>query len=53
MTVSVMWFFLAVPWVGLQCVIVVFPDHTHFLFYGRKTEMLCKVLELIRIADFA
>ena len=24
-----MWLFLAVPWVGLQCVIVVFPDHTH------------------------
>ena len=23
-----------VPWVGLQCVIVVFPDHTHFLFYN-------------------
>ena len=22
---------LTVPWVGLQCVIVVFPDHTHFL----------------------
>ena len=21
-----------VPWVGLQCVIVVFPDHTHFRF---------------------
>ena len=21
-----------VPWVGLQCVIVVFPDHTHLLF---------------------
>ena len=20
-----------VPWVGLQCVIVGFPDHTHFL----------------------
>ena len=20
------------PWVGLQCVIVVFPDHTHLLF---------------------
>ena len=19
-----------VPWVGLQCVVVVFPDHTHF-----------------------
>ena len=26
-----MWFFLMVPWVSLQCVIVVFPDHTHFL----------------------
>ena len=28
----VMWLFLTVPWVGLQCVIVVFPDHTHLLF---------------------
>ena len=26
------WLFLAVPWVCLQFVIVVFPDHTHFLF---------------------
>ena len=25
-------FFLMVPWVGLQFVIVVFPDHTHLLF---------------------
>ena len=25
-------FFLAVPWVGLQCVIVVCPYHTHFCF---------------------
>ena len=24
--------FLAVPWVYLQFVIVVFPDHTHLLF---------------------
>ena len=23
--------FLTVPWVGLQCVIMVFPDHTHLL----------------------
>ena len=21
-----------VPWVGLQCVIGIFPDHTHLLF---------------------
>ena len=32
-TIKVMWLFLTVPWVGLQCVIVVFPDHTHLLFY--------------------
>ena len=31
MTVSVLWLFLTVPWADLQCVIVVFPDHTHFL----------------------
>ena len=24
--------FLAVPWFGLHCVIVVFPDHNHLLF---------------------
>ena len=29
--VNVLRFFLAVPWVGLQCVIVFFPDHTHLL----------------------
>ena len=25
-----------VPWVGMQCVIVVFPDHTHLLFVIEK-----------------
>ena len=28
----VVWLFLAVPWVCLQFVIVVFPDHTHCFF---------------------
>ena len=29
-TTNVLWLFLiTVPWVGLQCVIVVFLDHTH------------------------
>ena len=28
----VLWLFLAVPWVSLQSVVVVFPDHTHLLF---------------------
>ena len=37
-TINVLWFFLTVPWVGLQYVIVVFPDHTHFLFnQGKRT----------------
>ena len=30
-TVDVLWLFLTVPGVGLQCVIVVFPDPTHLL----------------------
>ena len=30
--VMVEWHFLAVPWGCLRFVIVIFPDHTHFLF---------------------
>ena len=30
-TINVLWL-LTVPWVGMYCVIVVFPDHTHLLF---------------------
>ena len=32
LTVNVLLLFLTAPWVGLRCVIVVFPDHTHLLF---------------------
>ena len=28
---SILWHFLAVRWVSLQLLIVVFPGHTHFL----------------------
>ena len=31
-TVNILWFYLTPSWVGLQCLIVVFPDHTHLLF---------------------
>ena len=31
-TINVLWLFLALPWCGLQCVFVVFPDHTHLLY---------------------
>ena len=33
------WLFIAVPWVGLQFVIVVFSDHTHLLFLWFKTKI--------------
>ena len=32
-TINVLWLFFTVPWVGLQCLIVVFPDHTHLVLY--------------------
>ena len=44
-TINVLWLFLTVPWVGLQCVIEVFPDHTHLLFNLDSTT----VLYLIRL----
>ena len=28
-TITVLWLFLTVPWIGLQCVILVIPDHTY------------------------
>ena len=31
-TIDILWLFLKVLWVGLQCVIVAFPDHAHLLF---------------------
>ena len=30
-TINVLWLYLTVPWVGLHCVIVVFPDHTYLI----------------------
>ena len=38
--------FLAVPWVCLQFVIVVFPDHTHLLLL--ITQMKCRMRHFIR-----
>ena len=39
-TVNVLWLLLTVPCVGLQCVIVVFPDHTHLLFQSMLKVMI-------------
>ena len=30
--VVVVWLFLALPWVCLRFVIVIFPDHTHYFW---------------------
>ena len=43
-TVGVLWLFLAVPLVGLQCVIVVFHDHTHLLFIYFSIESIQEIL---------
>ena len=42
--VIVVWLFLAVPWVCLQFVIVVFLDHTHLLFLSLQT-LICPAEE--------
>ena len=31
----VVWLFLAVPWLCLQFVVVVFPNHIHLLFFSQ------------------
>ena len=36
--INVHWLFLTVPWVGLQYVIVPFPDHTHLRFDPKITK---------------
>ena len=38
-TVNVLLLFLAVPWVGLLCTILVFYDHTHFLYLDRSHDV--------------
>ena len=47
LTVSVLWLFLTVPWVGLHCVIVLFPDHTHLLFCLTLVGVIFKCLGTI------
>ena len=43
-TFGSLWLFLAVLWVGLQSVIEVFPDHTHFLLtFFKLIHILIKI----------
>ena len=51
--VNVLWLFLTVPWVGLQCAIVVFPDHTHFLsnscLLSQRYSLMCGMLTNVHV----
>ena len=42
--VIVVWLCLAVPWVYLQLVIVVFPEHTHLLILIHVLHLLSEVI---------
>ena len=41
--------FLAVPWFGLQCVIVVFPDHTHFFVFDQVLHQATRLKILVQL----
>ena len=45
--VIVVWLFLAVPWVCLRFVIVVFADHTHLLLYRPREAAQTMLADLI------
>ena len=48
-TVYVLWNFLEVPWVGLWCVIAVFPGHAHFLFVRWRISFKCLSKKSVRL----
>ena len=50
-TINVLWLFLTVPWVGMQYVIVVFPDHTHLLFIAGNCRRKSKVPDIPQAWD--
>ena len=45
--VIVVWLFLAVPWVCLRFVIVVFDDHTHLLLYRPREDAQIMLADLM------
>ena len=51
--VIVGWLFFTEPWVCLQFVIVVFPDHTHLLFLGLSAVCDCGISWLYSLVFFA
>ena len=41
--------FLAVPWFGLQCVIVAFPDHTHFSVFEQGLHQATRLENMVQL----
>ena len=52
-TVNSLWLFLTVPWVGLEWVIVVFPDQTYLTFKDQCKNGTLNILGSIRILPTA
>ena len=52
-TIKVMWLFHAVPWVGLQCVVVVVPRHTHLLFDGLAASLIAYCKESFFLREYS
>ena len=53
-TINVLWLFLTVPWVGMRCVIVVFPSNTNLPFatiikLGLVLKLLSAIVKLRHI----
>ena len=49
----VVWLFPPVPWVCLQFVIMVFPDHTHLLFLRYSSLMKSNVMDYTWVTEDA
>ena len=41
--------FRAVPWFDMQCVIVVFPDHTHFIVLDQTLHQASRLENLVQL----
>ena len=52
-TVGILWLFFLMPWIGMQWVIVLFPDHTHLLIetvYSATVLRTCITQRLVSMA---
>ena len=48
---NILWLFLTVPWVGLQCAIVVFPVYTHLPYCDIEIYTFCLISYNLMMID--